>query len=312
MDLQRQQEVVRPTQRQQLSTEVADVPDLPRRSVAGDAAAPRASLPTSRGVYLVEGAPGAVRTLGWIWLGLSLFYLVALVFISLFYFFAPPWDEDFRMLPPPGTGILWAAIGFAWLVNIFRVFASYALASGQRGTTPVKIGWTVMATTTAIQAMDLFVNVAERLRGQPGRFTPVAVGVMAILTLVVLLLPRTLQWVWLRGALHVPKLDYKGNFAIQQAEELGIEPPGSSRAGLTPNWEAARGTDFTTGQSGPTVDQRSGETTSVAGAPYQPTQDNDAIAGFDPAGGDSNEAPAPSEPRPADRRLPPIIPYEPT
>lgn len=175
------------------------------------------------GVRLVERADASVRAVSWVWIFLSVLYLVLLMVLSAFYAFAPPWDSDFRLLPPPGTGALWVVIAVAFVMNFARIGGAWALIAGQRGRPAVKAGWCVMVVTLLAPVVDLLVNVAERVRGVPGRFTPLPIGLLALASVTVLCLPSTLKWVWTVGALHVPKLKYEGNFAKQQAQELGLD-----------------------------------------------------------------------------------------
>ncbi|RIK09047.1 MAG: hypothetical protein DCC49_07475 [Acidobacteria bacterium] len=160
----------------------------------------------------------------WTWMLLSLLYLVLLTVASAFYAFAPPWSDDFRLLPPPGTTVLWAAIFVASFANLIRIGGAWALIAGERGRPAVKIGWCVMVSTILLPVVDFIVNFAEWIRGVPGRFTPIPIALVAIASLVVLCRPGTLRWVWTLGALHVPKLKYEGNFPRDQAMELGADP----------------------------------------------------------------------------------------
>lgn len=179
------------------------------------------------GIRLVEKADAGVRVVSWTWMFLSPLYLVLLTVASAFYAFAPPWNDDFRLLPPPGTTVLWTAIVVAGVANLIRIGGAWALIAGERGRPAVKIGWCVMVSTIFLPVVDFIFNFAERIRGVPGRFTPLPIALIAVASLVVLCLPGTLRWVWTLGELHVPKLKYEGNFARQQALELGIDSPDS-------------------------------------------------------------------------------------
>lgn len=178
-------------------------------------------------IRLVEKADLGVRVVSWTWLFLSPLYLVLLTVASAFYAFAPPWNDDFRLLPPPGTTVLWTAIAIAGVANLIRIGGAWALIAGERGRPAVRIGWCVMVSTIFLPVVDFFVNFAEWIRGVPGRFTPLPIALVAMASLVVLCLPGTLKWVWTLGELHVPKLKYEGNFARRQALELESESPDS-------------------------------------------------------------------------------------
>lgn len=176
------------------------------------------------GIRLVERADLGVRVVSWTWIFLSALYIVVLTVAGAFYAFAPPWSDDFRLLPPPGTTVLWTAIALAWIANLIRIGGAWALIAGLRGRPAVKTGWCVMVVTIFLTVVDLLANFAEWIRGAPGRLTPLPVGLVAVASLVVLCLPSTLRWVWTLGSLHAPKLKYEGNFPKQQALDLGIDP----------------------------------------------------------------------------------------
>lgn len=226
--------------------------------------APRSEIPPPRpiaanaGVYLTEGAPRLLKWLAAFWAIASLFYIVFLVFLMLFYFYAPPWDTDITLFPPHGSPWLWTYLAVAMTIVIARVLACYTIVIGQRGSVAVRVGWSIFLASLVAQIADWSFSLARWARGIGSSFTPLPLMIVAVATLVVALMPRCLEWVWTRGERHRPELAYTGHFPSQQAEQLGITPPKE----LT----TTRGTDFT--KPAPTSELTDVTKTPQTGAPY--------------------------------------------
>lgn len=163
-----------------------------------DVGGPRSS--TGPGYKLYEPRPVALAIGLWVWLLLSAAYVVIEGIEAYLYFFAENTGPRFFFI-----------LVVVLPANLVRLILCAAALRSRQAELLVRVGWAVGIASGALHAFDYLTGVGLRFVGnEGGTLTPLPVAVLGAVAASMLLIPRSIRWVWISPEEFVPDWTYGG------------------------------------------------------------------------------------------------------
>lgn len=156
--------------------------------------------PREPGYKLYEPRPAALAVGLWVWLLVSAAYVVIEGIEAYLAFFAQSTGRRFLF-------ILVVVIP----ANLVRLMLCVAALRSRQAELLVRMGWAVGIASGALHAFDYLTDTGLRLLGnEGGALTPLPVVVLGAVAASMLLMPRSIRWVWISPQEFVPDWTYGG------------------------------------------------------------------------------------------------------
>lgn len=187
-----------------------------------------------RGYKLYVPRPASLAVALWVWLLVSAFYVVVGVVTAYVRMFQLPDGEGerYRLVPGPADARTWVFLGLGVGLNLLRLAIMAAAVRGDQASRWVRAGWTLAVVSSLIHPADFVWKIGSGISSiESVRTSPAPVAVTGLGTLVLLVLPPVLAWVWRPPPLHAPDWTYGEGEKRPPFDEMADDTRGGSEGG---------------------------------------------------------------------------------